>query len=354
MVEVVNILVDGCQPTAISAVVEALSVANLHHALAHVSEPPPFSWRTLSDRGRPVRAMGGLTLAVDGSLDEIGAPEMIFLPAILSDDRKAMLERIGELDERLGDILRAHHARNCILAANCSAVFLLAEAGLLDGRTATTSWWLTRTFAARYPRVDLQPEALITKDTRIFCAAAFSACLNLGVEIVEEFLGPRAALSCARVMLVDVNRATQLPYANLATQSQHGDDLVLRAQTILLSSLTQPMDLVALAGRLGVTNRTLGRHFKAAIGESPSEFLQNARIERAKRLLETSSANFDEIVHRVGYEDASSFRRLFRRATGIPPGEYRRRFGMAERHSVRSASNSSAVAALRIDANYNH
>ncbi len=327
MVEVVNIVFDDCQPTALAAVVEALSVANLHYDRTTGSGQQPFVWRTLSEQGRPVHAMGGLTLAVDGDLEDVGKPDLIFLPAILSSEPGKMVERIERLQDQVGDLLRRQHARKCILAANCSAVFLLAEAGLLTGRSATTSWWLTKTFAARYPRVQLQPEALITKDDRIFCAAAFSACLNLGVTMVEQFLGSQAALSCARVMLVDVNRATQLPYANLATQSKHGDELVLRAQTILMSNLTQPMNIAALARDLGVTSRTLGRRFAAAIGESPSAFVQTARIERAKRLLETSKKSVGEIAHDVGYEDSSSFRRLFRRIAGIPPGDYRRRFG---------------------------
>jgi len=326
MAEVAAILFDDCQPTALSAVVEALSVANLHFTRTNETASPPFVWRMLSEQGRPVQAMGGLKLAVDGDLTEIGRPDLIFLPAVLSNDPTAMQARIVDLHGSLGDLLRFHHARKCLLAANCSAVFLLAEAGLLNGRTATTSWWLARDFAARYPRVDLRAEALVTRDESVICAAAFSACLNLGVAIVERFLGPQAALSCARVMLVDVNRATQLPYANLAAQSRHGDELVLRAQTILMSNITQPMDISSLAGQLGVTNRTLSRRFNAAIGESPSEYLQHARIERAKRLLETTSANVDVIARGVGYDDPSSFRRLFRRAAGVPPAEYRRRF----------------------------
>lgn len=327
MVEVVNIVFDNCQPTALSAVVEALSIANLHDVHAFGPKAPPFTWRTLSESGRPVRAMGGLTLASDGDLDDVGEPDLIFLPAILSSEPRRMLEEIAMLHQKLGDLLRMQHERNGLLAANCSAVFLLAETGLLDGRNATTSWWLTKSFTARYPRVCVQHGSLLVKDNRIFSAAAFSACLNLGIAIVEHFLGHHAALSCARVMLVDVNRATQLPYASLAAQTKHGDALVLRAQTTMMSKLTQPMDIAGVASQLGVTTRTLGRRFVSAIGETPSVFLQNARIERAKRFLEATKINVDEIAQAVGYEDTTSFRRLFQRITGISPSEYRRRFG---------------------------
>ena len=330
MPDVAVLIFDDCQPSAVTTVVEALSIANLHWALANREGEPPFTWRTISFDGRPVRAMGGIRLVADGSQDKLGRPDLIFIPAFRSEDQRAMNKSIQQLDAQWSGVLRNHHRRHGYVAANCTATFVLAEAGLLDGRTATTSWWLSRSFRNRYPRVRLLPELLVTKDARIFCAAAFSACLNLGLEIVAEFLGPRAAVSCARIMLIDVNRTAQLPYANLQDQIQHGDDLVLRAQTLLLSNLTRSVHLEELAERLRVTSRTLSRRFKAAIGETPLVFLQHARIERSKRLLETTRVSFDEIAHRVGYEDASSFRRLFVRATGISPRDYRRRFGMHE------------------------
>ena len=112
---------------------------------------------------------------------------------------------------------------------------------------------------------------------------------------------------------------------------QHGDDLVLRAQSLLLSNLRRTVQLDKLADRLGVTSRTLNRRFKSATGETPLEFLQKARIGHAKRLLETTNISLDDVVHRVGYEDTSSFRRLFKRTTSISPLEYRQRFGMRDR-----------------------
>jgi transcriptional regulator GlxA family with amidase domain len=127
-----------------------------------------------------------------------------------------------------------------------------------------------------------------------------------------------------------VNRTAQLPYANLQLQIQHGDDLVLRAQTLLLTNLRRVPDLETLACRLHVRSRTLARRFKRATGETPLAFLQNARIERAKRLLETTTVSFDQIAYRVGDEDVSSFRRLFMRASGISPSSYRQKLGLCK------------------------
>src|SRR5262245_6858661 len=192
---------------------------------------------------------------------------------------------------------------------------------------------------AAYPRVRLVPEMLVTKDSRIFCAASFSACLNLGLEIVSEFLGPRAMLTLARVLLIDINRTAQLPYANLQQHVQHGDDLVMRAQALLLSRLRRRSDLESMAKRFQGKSRTLHRRINAETSESPLVFLQNARIERAKRLLETTNISFDQIAYRVGYDDVSSFRRLFTRSSGISPGSYRQKFGLRKSKNAPAMMN---------------
>jgi transcriptional regulator GlxA family with amidase domain len=330
MPDVAVLMFEDCQPSAVTTVTESLSIANLHWTRTNDDGKPPFAWRTISFDGQPVRGMGDVTLVPDGSSRDLQRPDLIFVPGVRAYSESGMKKTLQKLASDWGDALRDHYARNGYIAANCSAVFLLAEAGLLDGRTATTSWWLARSFRSRYPHVRLLPEMLVTKDARIFCAASFSACLNLGLEIVSEFLGPRAMLTLARVMLIDVNRTAQLPYANLQHQIQHGDDLVLRAQTLLLSNLKRVPDLETLADRLHVSSRTLVRRFKMATGETPLAFLQNARIERAKRLLETTSTSFDQIAYRVGYKDVSSFRRLFVRASGISPSSYRQKFALCK------------------------
>ena len=330
MPEVVILLFDDCQPSAVSTIIEALNIANLHWARVDNEGAPPFRWRTISFDGRPVRAMGGIQLAADGPVEKLGRPDLIFVPAVRSSDQGEMITLVERYTALWGDILRDHYKRNGYLAANCSATFILAETGLLDGRKATTTWFLSRAFHRRYPRVELLSDMLVTKDAKIFCSAAFSACLNLGLEIIVEFLGPRAVVPCARVMLIDVNRTTQLSFANVQEHINHDDDLVLRAQTLLLANVARAPDLERLARRLHVTTRTLGRRFKKAIGETPITFLQNARVERAKRLLEITNTSVDRVARRVGYDDAGSFRRLFVKTAGISPREYRQKFGTSK------------------------
>ena len=270
--------------------------------------------------------MGGMTLVADASLDAIGRPDLIFIPALRCDNHDVLFRNLNRLVAQWGEVLRDHYRRGGYLAASCSAAFVLAELGLLDGRRATTSWFLTRAFRQRYRQVQLARDVLVTKDERIFCSAAFSACLYLGLEIVAEFLGPQAVLPCARVMLIDVHRTEQLQYGNLRTPVLHGDDLVLRAQTMLLANLARAPDLTRLAARLNITSRTLGRRFRRATGETPITFLQNARVERAKRFLESTKMSFDQVSYRMGYDDPGAFRRVFVQAVGLSPREYRQRF----------------------------
>jgi transcriptional regulator GlxA family with amidase domain len=330
MSEVAILLLKNCQPSAVFTVIEALCVANFIATTINRDANPPFSWRRVSLDGRPVRAMCGVSLSADCSTAELGKPDLLFAPAIDIPEPHAIRGTIQRLESQWGGVLRRHHEKDGYVAANCSATFLLAEAGLLNGKQATTSWWLARMFRRQYPQVELLPD-LVVKDTRIFSAAAYSAVLNLALEIISEILGPQSMLPCARVMLIDANRTQQLPYADLAMQIDHGDELVLQGQTLLLKHVRNPPDVAGLAARLHVTSRTLERRFKKAIGQTPLEYLQISRIENTKRLLATTHLSLEQIADRVGYGDPGSLRRVFVREAGVSPGAYRRSFAVGRR-----------------------
>jgi transcriptional regulator GlxA family with amidase domain len=319
--------------------VEVLRMANLHAARAEQAAPPVFRWQLLSPSGKPVHAMGGPTLGVEGNLSQAGRADAVFVPAIHFDGDVERLQRSVEaLADSCGSWLVDQYRKGAILAASCSGVFVLARAGLLNGKRATTSWFLGRLFRENFAQVRLCEEALVTRDGRLFSSGAFSASLDLCLEIVKHFAGPALALACAKVMLIDINRHSQFPYMTLQTLARHGDQLVLRAQSRICSRVREEISVEDLARRLGVSARTLNRRFHAAIGRSPTQYLQEVRIEGAKRLLETSGLSLERIMERVGYHDPSSFRRLFERTTKVSPSGYRRMFGRRERRTAESGA----------------
>jgi transcriptional regulator GlxA family with amidase domain len=325
---VVLLLADNCQASAVLSMVEVLRIANLHAARGDPAAPPAFRWQLLSPGGKPVRVMGGATLAAEGDLSQAGRADAVFVPGLHFDgDAQRLQQRIGTLTDSCGPWLVDQYRKGAVLAASCSGVFVLAQAGLLNGKRATTSWFLGRLFRECFDRVRFCEGELVTRDGQLFSSGAFSASLELALEIVEHFAGPALAVACAKVMLIDANRDSQFPYMTLQTRAHHGDQLVLRAQSRIRSRVREEISMQDLARRLGVSARTLNRRFHEAIGRSPIQYLQEVRIEGAKRLLETSGLSLEQIMERVGYHDPSSFRRLFERTTKVSPSKYRRMFG---------------------------
>lgn len=320
---------DDCQGSAISSLVEVLDIANLYSIRGDPRATPLFRWVIVSPDGKPPATMGGVGMAVAGTPAVVPAPDLIFIPGLhFTGDTGAFGRQIRALATACGQWLKDQHEGGRAIAVSCAGAFVLAETGLLDGRQATTSWWLGKMFRANYPRVCFCEGELVIRDDRILTSGAFTACLDLGLRIVEYFAGPPLALACAKVMLIHAKRDSQFPYMTLQARMQHQDELVLRAQSHIRSHVRQDLSVESLAGELNTTPRTLNRRFRETLGCSPRQYIQEVRVEGAKRLLETTDLNLDEIVERVGYGDPSSFRRLFERVTRVSPSKYRQMFSL--------------------------
>ncbi len=311
---------EGVLAGTVSGPQDILSLSGVLWQQLHGDEPAPdFTVRVVTPDGRPVRACNSLVLTPHGTACQT-RPDVIVLPAIMDID--ATLAR----DRPILEWLRAAHARGCILAAICSGALLLAETGLLDYREATTHWGLVADFRKRYPRVLLRPDAMITESDNLICSGAYSSYLDLAVRLIEKLSSPQAALRASRLFLHDPGRRSQAPYAVFAGRHDHGDRPILAIQEQLENNLEQGFDFDRLARRYGMGRRTMERHFKQATGLTPLAYLQRLRVERAKQLLETDTASFDEISYKVGYKDTSFFRKLFVKHTSLLPGAYRARF----------------------------
>lgn len=222
--------------------------------------------------------------------------------------------------------LRARHEAGAIVGSVCSGAFLLAYAGLLDGRAATTHWCHAADYAARFPTVRFEADSALVDDGDIITAGAVMAWADLGLRLVDRLLGPAVTVTTSRYMLVDPAGREQRHYSGFAPRLDHGDRAVLRAQHWLQANGARDASLAAMAERAGLAPRTFERRFQKATGLRPTEYCQNIRVERARELLETSDRPTGQVAWDVGYADEAAFRRVFRRIVGLPPGAYRQRF----------------------------
>jgi transcriptional regulator GlxA family with amidase domain len=220
------------------------------------------------------------------------------------------------------------HGVGARIASSCTGAFLVADAGLLDGRQATTHWLFADELKRRYPRVLVSVDRMIIDNGEIITSGGATAFLNLVLYLVERFGGHERASLAAKVLLVDGHRPSQLPYIAFSPRRSHDDLVVHEIQQHIDLHLDEPLRVYELASRFGLSNRTLSRRFTTATGHGPLAYLQHMRVEHAKRLLESTNTPVDEVRCRVGYRDPAAFRRAFKESVGLAPSEYRRAYGL--------------------------
>lgn len=225
-------------------------------------------------------------------------------------------------------LLRRAARRGVPLASICAGAFLLAEAGVLDGRRATTGWILAGELAERYPRIAVDRHALMVEDGAVTTMGAFSAGADLALHLIRTNADVRLARSTARITL-NGGRVSQTPFIDDSLVDRSHGAFSAEVRRALLATLDQEYDLGRLSAAHQVSTRTMLRRFRAETGQTPLDFLQAARVSRARQLLESTDLSVAEVARMVGYHDSSSFRRLFGRAVGQSPAQYRRTFGTA-------------------------
>jgi transcriptional regulator GlxA family with amidase domain len=207
------------------------------------------------------------------------------------------------------------------LAASCASTFLLAETGLLDGRRATTTWWLAPVFRRRYPRVELLTDQIVVADWPVATGGAAMAQMDLMLAVVSRFAGPRLAKACANYLLLD-ERRSQAPFMAVAYLAGQ-DPKMAKAESWVRAHIARDFGVDELAAAVALAPRTFARRMAATCGLTPIQFVQRIRVETARYLLETTRLSLDEIARKIGYAEPSTLRRLIRRDTKHPPGHFR-------------------------------
>ncbi len=222
---------------------------------------------------------------------------------------------------RAGDMIGEAFESGAAVAASCASTFLLAEARLLDGRRATTTWWLAPLFRHRYPEVELVTDRMVVADWPIATGGAAMAQMDLMLAVVGRFAGPRLARTCANYLLLD-ERRSQVPFMAIGYLAGQ-DPKIARADKWVRDNISRDFAMEELAEAVALAPRTFARRIAATCDLSPIQFVQRIRVETARYLLETTRLSVEEIARQVGYAEPSTLRRLMRRDTKHPPGHFR-------------------------------
>lgn len=322
------LMADHCSSTSVAATLEFFATANvLHHyatqksARDDLNQTPLFTLETASIDGHSVACTGGLKLTPDKALDQVHNPQLVIVPGFMF-NILGVLPGLG----RMVEWLQLQHQQGSYIASMCTGAFVTAQAGLLDGHCATTHWLFSEQFARRFPKVKLEPERTVTDDGQVLCSGGSTSGSDLLLHLIRKFSSPQLAAECAKKLLVDVAVRSQTPYASTTFKKNHTDAEILKIQVWLEHRLAQSIVMEQVAEEFCLSMRNFIRRFKAATEQTPIEYLQNLRIERAKFLLESSQQGFEQITLQVGYDDGNSFRRLFKQRVGLTPSAYRKRF----------------------------
>lgn len=311
---------ENCTASMIIGLMDILALANLQGSQ---KKGLLFEMTILTKTGEPVNSFTKYPMVPSASIRSKQVFDIIYVPGFLADP----VETISREKEILSWLV-GQFKKGAKLVAACNGNLFLAEAGVLNGKTATTHWTLKDFFQKRYPLVRLKPEMIIIDEGDIVSAAGVTAYMNLAMHLVAKHSSMEIASYCSKIFLVDSGRRVQTPYLIFSTPKNHGDKEIVKVQEWIEDNYQSQLSVDSLMNESTLSRRTLVRRFKSATGDTPVEYLQRVRIEKAKRFLETTNKTFSEITWDVGYNDISSFQRLFKVHTRLTPREYRSKFSL--------------------------
>lgn len=318
MREIGIVLYPGVQPAAVHGITDLLAVAD-----AFAAERPAEGRRLRITHWRPEPSGVSDPCVYDSRPGTAPWPSVLVLPPTMVNLPSP------ETSERLARWLAGHHAAGVTLVSVCSGAYVLAATGLLDGRAASTHHSFAERLGESFPRIQIDIERRIVDHGDVMTAGGFMAWVDIGLLLVDRFLGAGVRAETARFMFADQARRAQEYFAGFPPPAPHADEAVRKAQEWIHIRDGGNLTLGELAAKSGLEKRTFQRRFAAATGMTPAEYCRQVRISRARELLEAGDAPIKAISESLGYREVPSFSRVFRKSTGQTPAAYRRRFGLS-------------------------
>lgn len=255
------------------------------------------------------------------TVPQIRKTDLIIIPSLQHDVVKPL-----EQNAEIIDWIAAQYRQGAQVASICTGAFLLAATGLLDGKSCSTHWNAAALFKARFPKVTLLTDKIITDEQGIYTNGGAFSFLNLLLYLVEKYYDRETAIYCSKVFQIEIDRSSQSPFIMFTGQKSHGDDMVKQAQEYIERHIDGKFSFEDLAAIFMINRRSFDRRFIRATGNTPATYQQRVRVEVAKKAFETSRKPIQEVMFESGYTDVKAFREIFRKVTGLSPLEYRNRY----------------------------
>ncbi len=313
-----------CDPSIIYGVFDTLWAAGRFLGKGR-PDAPLFTPRIVCASPGPLELITGVRILPQDTISQIKRTDVVFVPNVMLENARSL----RALDRRLLNWIKRMHGGGARLLAACGGSLVLAEAGLLQGCAATTHWSYVPLFEREFPDVKLHKDRILVQSGAghsVMCSGGASSWQDLALLLIAKHGGSEEAIRMSKFFLYQWHRDGQLPYASMIANVDHGDAAILHCQHWLAENYERPGIVAALVRQSGLPKRTFDRRFRDATGYSPLSYIQALRIEEAKQLLETTSSPIGSVGREVGYGDLASFRRLFRRLSGMTPGDYRKKF----------------------------
>lgn len=256
------------------------------------------------------------------TIDEVEKTDLIIVTTIIGDFEKELKNNADFIPW----IRKQRIEHGAEVASLCTGAFLLAETGLLNGKSCATHWIAHEVFQQRYPQINLLPGKIISDDNGIYSSGGAYSFLNLLLHLVEKYCGRETAIWCSKLFEIDFDRNDQNQFIIFSGQKNHTDEPIKKAQVYIEHNIGEKINVEQLAKMFAISRRNFVRRFKKATANTPLEYIQRVKVEAAKKSLESSTKNINEVMYLVGYNDDKAFRNIFKKFTGLSPIEYRSKY----------------------------
>ncbi len=304
---------------SVAAILEVFETVNKFHVNEHKEIPFEILVLASPELAATTKEVFGYSLEI---VNEVEAIDLILIPAFTTDN---MSQSLKENAIHIPHLIK-HYTNGASIGTVCTGVFLLGASGLLKGKVATTHVDACKSFADAFPDVLLKADKTVTQDGRLYTSGGATSSFHLLLHLIHEFCGDQMAIKTAKIFAIDMDRDKQAYFSTFQPSRNHKDDLVAFAQDKIESNYRDTTTIEELIKDIPSSRRNIVRRFKQVTGITPIEYLQQTRIEAAKKLLERTAHQMNEVIYQSGYNDPKAFRKVFKKNVGMTPSQYRDKF----------------------------